>query len=152
MVIEVGRKTQEGATPASNQQPQPQDPKPQGDRRLMRRARAQGREARERIEEGGREANKRKKNRRVIDAMWKTGETRAEKQKKRRQERVGSVSVDPEDLERIERKHRGKCKALRTQMRTVERVCPLCRVWSEVCVTSIIDRPLGGSMRVAWNG
>ena len=30
----------------------------------------------------------------------------------------------------------------------IERVCPLCRVSSEVFVTSIIDPPLGGSMRV----
>ena len=30
-----------------------------------------------------------------------------------------------------------------------ERVCPLCRVWSEVFVTSIIGPPLGGSTRVA---
>ena len=31
----------------------------------------------------------------------------------------------------------------------VERVRPLCRAWSEVFVTSIIDPPLGGTMRVA---
>ena len=45
----------------------------------------------------------------------------------------------------------GEHKVLRAQVRfvQVERVCPLCRVWSEVFVTSIIGPPLGGSMRVA---
>ena len=42
-------------------------------------------------------------------------------------------------------------KVLRAQVRfvQVEILCPLCRVGSEVFVTSIIDPPLGGSMRVA---
>ena len=42
-------------------------------------------------------------------------------------------------------------KVLRAQVRIVqvERVCPLCRVGSEVFVISVIDPPLGGSMRVA---
>ena len=52
---------QEGATPTNNQQSQPQDPTPQRDRRIMQRIRAQGREARGKIEEGGGEAKKRKK-------------------------------------------------------------------------------------------
>ena len=49
------------------------------------------------------------------------------------------------------RKQGGEHKVLRAQVRfvQVERVCPLCRVWSEVFVTSIIDPSLGGSMRVA---
>ena len=46
----------------SNQQPQPQNPMPQQDRRIMLRTRAQGREARDRIGEGGGEAKERKKN------------------------------------------------------------------------------------------
>ena len=41
------------ATPTSNQQPQPQDPTPKRDRRIILRTRAQGREARARIGEGG---------------------------------------------------------------------------------------------------
>ena len=49
------------------------------------------------------------------------------------------------------RKQGGELKVLRAQVRfvQVERVCPLCRVSSEVFVTSIIDPPLGGPMRVA---
>ena len=41
------------------------------------------------------------------------------------------------------RKQRGEHKVLRAQVRIVqvERVCPLCRVWSEVFVISIIDPP-----------
>ena len=50
-----------GVTPTSNQQPQPQGPTPQRDRRAMRRTRAQGREARERIGEGGGKDKKCKK-------------------------------------------------------------------------------------------
>ena len=42
----------------SNQQPQPQDPTPVQDRRIMRRTRAQGREAKDKIEEGGGGAKK----------------------------------------------------------------------------------------------
>ena len=49
-------------TLTSNQQPQPQDPTPQRDRRIMRRARAQGREVSDRTAgEGGGGAKKRKK-------------------------------------------------------------------------------------------
>ena len=68
--------TQRHAT--SNQQPQPQDRTPQRDHRIIWRTRAQGREARDRIGEGRKEAKKRKIPRRVIDAMWKTGDTWAE--------------------------------------------------------------------------
>ena len=36
----------------------------------------------------------------VVDAMWETGETwRVEREKKRSQERVGSVADDPDNLE-----------------------------------------------------
>ena len=49
------------ATPTSDQQPQSQDPSTQRDRRNILRARAQGREARDRIGEDGGEAKKRKK-------------------------------------------------------------------------------------------
>ena len=41
-----------GPTPMSNQQPRPQEPTPQQDRCIMRRARAQGREARNGTVEG----------------------------------------------------------------------------------------------------
>ena len=64
--------------PTSNQQPQSQDPMPKRDSRIMLRTRAQGLEARYRIEEGGGEGKKRKKPRIVIDAMWETGEIWAE--------------------------------------------------------------------------
>ena len=49
----------EGTTPTSNPQRQPQDSIPQRDRRIMRRTRSQRRKARDRIGEGGGEANKR---------------------------------------------------------------------------------------------
>ena len=45
----------------SNQQPQPQYSTPQRDRRIMLRTRAQGRGARNRIENGGGEVKERKK-------------------------------------------------------------------------------------------
>ena len=51
----------ERATPTSNQQPQPQDPTPQRDRRIMRSPRVQRRGARGEIVEGGGETTKRKK-------------------------------------------------------------------------------------------
>ena len=47
--------------PTSNQQPLPYDPTPQRYRRIVRRAKAQGPEARDRVEEGGRETKKLKK-------------------------------------------------------------------------------------------
>ena len=49
------------ATPTRNQQPQPQDTTPQRDRHTMWRTTAQESEARERIGEGGEEANGSKK-------------------------------------------------------------------------------------------
>ena len=49
------------AKPTSNQQPQPQDPTPQRDRRTMPRTRAQGQEAGGRFGEDGGEAKERKK-------------------------------------------------------------------------------------------
>ena len=44
---------------------------------------------------------------RVIDVIWKTGETRGRKEKKRRRERVGSVDVDPGYLDNREKEERG---------------------------------------------
>ena len=71
------------------------------------------------------------------------------KRKKCRKERVGSVVANPDNLG-SNKEAGGEHKVLRAQVRfvQVERVCPLCRVRSEVFVC-IIDPPLGGSMRVA---
>ena len=65
-------------------------------------------------------------------------------------ERVGSVAANLDNLE-SNKEAGGEHKMLRAQVRfvQVERVCPLRRVSSEVFVKSIIDPPLGGSMRVA---
>ena len=63
----------EGATPKSNEQPKSQDPTPQRNRRIMRRVKAQGREARDwigSVEEIRRSA---RNPRRVIDVMWEAG-------------------------------------------------------------------------------
>ena len=79
--------------------------------------------------------------------MWETGETwLGRKSEKCRKERVGSVAANPDNLESNKAKQGGRHNVLRDQVRTVqvERVCPLCRVWSEVFVISIIDPPLGG--------
>ena len=62
----------------SNQQPQPHDPTPQRDRRIMRSTRAQqGQETRDGVEEAGGEAMKCKNPRRsarVVDVTWRTDE------------------------------------------------------------------------------
>ena len=52
-----------------------------------------------RIGEGGREAKKRKKPQNSLDAVRETGETRVEREKKCRKERVGSVAAIPDNLE-----------------------------------------------------
>ena len=71
--------------PTSNQQSQPQDLTPQRNRRIVSRIikRAQEREARDRIGEGGAGDGQRSasKPRRVIDTMWKTGKTQPEEEK-----------------------------------------------------------------------
>ena len=63
---------------------------------------------------------------------------------------VGSVAANPDNLE-SNKEAGGGDKVLRAHVRIVqvERMRPLCRAWSEVFVTSIIDPPSGGSMRVA---
>ena len=70
--------------------------------------------------------------------------------KTRRHERVGSEAANPDNLLKMQG---GKHNVPRAYVRTVQvdRVCPLCRVRSEVFVKSIIDLPLGGPMRVAKN-
>ena len=116
----------------------------------MRRARAQGREARDRTGEGEEGAKNRKKTkpRRVLDARGKTGETRAVREKKRRQENVGSIDIDRGCLANSNDTEREAQCAQGVYIRSEYRVCPLCRVLSEVFVISITD-PLGGPMRVA---
>ena len=68
----------EGVIPTSNQQPHPQDPMSQRDRRIIWRTRAQRREAKGRSGEDGGEAKKSKKPQKSYGTMWKSGETRAE--------------------------------------------------------------------------
>ena len=88
-----------GPTLTSNPQPEPQDPAPQRHRRIMRRTRAQGRETRDRVGEGGSEAKKRTKShkryRRDVGNWGDLGGRR----KKRGQKVISSVDVDPKDLE-----------------------------------------------------
>ena len=95
-----------------------------------------------RVEEGRRSA---RSLRRVMAAMWKTTETRTE----------GGNIVDKrllvqfiliEYIYKIARKQRGKRKALRAKIESVERVYPLYRVSSEVFIVNIIERPLGGPL------
>ena len=62
------------------------------------RTRAQEREARGRIGEGGGEAKKHKKSHNSLDAMWEKGETGARREK-RRQDSFGSVATDSDSLE-----------------------------------------------------
>ena len=93
-VIEVDRKIREGgATPTSNQQPQSQDPTSQRDRRIMRRARAWGREGRDRIGEDGGEATKRKKPQKSYRRDEENGRDLGGWRKKHRQESIGSVDA-----------------------------------------------------------
>ena len=58
-----------------------------------------GNENENRIGEGGREAKKRKKPQKAVDAVRETGNTRVEREKKYRRERVGSVAANPDNLE-----------------------------------------------------
>ena len=88
-----------GATQTSKQQLQPQDPTSQQNRRIMRRARAEGREAREGIGEGKGEAKKRKKLKKSYRRDVRNGRNLGGRTKKRRQESIESVHVDQEDLE-----------------------------------------------------
>ena len=63
-----------------------------------------------------------------------------EREKKRGQERVGSVAAKPGNLEN-RKKTGGKHKVYRAEVRTVqiERVCPIYRVSSEVFVISMVS-------------
>ena len=63
--------------------------------------------------------------------------------------RVGSVAADPDNLESNKEAGGGACITQGLKVRTVqvERVCPLFLVLLDIFVISIIDPPLGGSMR-----
>ena len=85
-------------TITSDQQPQPQDPTPQRDHRIMLRTRAQGREAGDRVGEGGGEAKKRKKPHNSCGRDVGNGGDLGGNRKTRRQESIGSVAADPDNL------------------------------------------------------
>ena len=103
-----------------------------------------------RIGEGGREARKRKKPQNSSRRRAGNGGDMGVKRNKCRKERVGSVAANPDNLG-SNKEGGGGAQGSRAQVRfvQVEKVCPFYRVCSEVFVTSIIDPPLGGSMRVA---
>ena len=73
------------------------------------------------------------------------------KRKKCRKERVGSVAANPGNLESNKEAGGGAQGAQGSSKMCTSResVSPLSRLIREVFVTSIIDPPLGGSMRVA---
>ena len=104
----------------------------------------------DRIGEGGREAKKRIKPQNSCRRRAGNEGGMGGKRKKCRRERVGSVADSPDSLE-SNKEAGGEHKVLRAQVRIVqvESVCPLCQACSEVFVTSIVDPPLEGSMRVA---
>ena len=74
----------------SNQQPQPQYSTPQRDRRIMLRTRAQGRGARNRIEDGGGDVKERKKPHRSCRCHLRNVDKK----------RVRLEAVDPYNVER----------------------------------------------------
>ena len=101
-------------TPASSQEPQPQDPTPQRARRIMLGTRPQGREAKDRIGKGGGGAKKRKKPRkryrRDVECWGDLGGNR----EKHRQESVGSIAAEAANLENS-KEARKKAKTLRAK-------------------------------------
>ena len=105
----------------------------------------------DRIGEGEKEAKKRKKPQNSCRRHAGNEGGWGGKRKTCRKERVGSVAANLDNLESNKEAGGRGDNVLRAQVRIVqaERVCPLCRVGSEVFVTSIIDAPFGGSMRVA---
>ena len=98
-----------GETQTSNQQPQPQDSTPQRNRRIVRRARTQGREAREMTVEDGGGAKKRKKPHKSDRCGVENWGELGGRRNKRRQKSVGSVDVDPGYQDTI-RKQRGSAR------------------------------------------
>ena len=87
------------ATPTSNQQPQLQDPMPQRDSRIVLRTRAQGREARGRVGESVRETKKLKKPHKNCRCDVGNGGGLRGDRKKRRQESVGVIAPESDNLE-----------------------------------------------------
>ena len=80
-----------------------------------------------RVEERQRRARNRK---RVVDTMWETGEIWVEREKKRKQESVGSVAADPdvhENSKDAERKAQGT-EGLRNNCTRRESVSPFSRL------------------------
>ena len=67
---------------------------------------------------------------RVVDAMWETGETWVKREKKRRQESVGSVAADPDNIENCTREARGT-QGLSKNCTSRESVSPLS--WEDLC-------------------
>ena len=64
--------------------------------------------------------------------------------------KVGSVAADPDNLENSKEAGREVQGTQGSRMNCTSREkCSLCRVWSEVFVTGIIEPPLGGSMRMS---
>ena len=97
----------------------------------MRRTRAQGWEARDKVGEGRGGTKKHKEPQKTYRHDLENEGDLSGRRKKRRQERVaGSIYVDPGYLE-IARKEGRKRTALIAQIRlstTAERVCPLSRI------------------------
>ena len=96
----------------------------------MRKTRAQRREARDNIGEGGGEIKKRTNPHNSCRCDVGNGADLGGNRKERRQERVGSVSTDPDYLENskeAEREAQGT-QAQGKIVHNVERVRPLCRV------------------------
>ena len=99
----------------SNQEPQSLliDPTPQRDHRIIQTTIAQGREARERVREGGRQVKKRNKSQKSYRCDVEYGGDSGERSEKRRRESVGSalIDVDPggsdNNSEKAEREGQG---------------------------------------------
>ena len=99
-----------------------------------------------RIEEGGREAQKRKKPQNSCRSRAGNGGDTGGKRKKCRKERVGSVAANPDNLESNREPGRGVqgTQGSSKNCTSRESVSPLSRL-----IRGIIDPPFGGSMRVA---
>ena len=96
----------------------------------MLRTRAQGREARDRIGEGGGEAKKRKKPHKSCRRDVGNGGDMGGNRTKRRQESVGSVAADPDSLENNKEAGREAqgTQGLSKNYTSIESVSPLSRL------------------------
>ena len=122
-----GFESAKGATPTSNQQPQPQDQTPQRDRRIIWKTKAQGREARHKIWEGGGEVKMCEKRQKSCRRDVKNGGDSGGGGR-RRQDSVGSVDVDPEDPENRNDVERETQDAQSSNKNCRESVSPLSRM------------------------